>query len=180
MAELSHRLEQPFGAVPAPEGAGEDGQHAGRPAERQGTRRARMEARRVSAPFELQDLRRGRCPREDRGAGGDDHAGAPADALAPAPHRFDQQHSIEPRLVRARVVDHRRVDFEHRSLPERRSGQNPFAAEVVVALDDRIGIQRTRESRDGTRARPAQLLAAERRTHRRPPDRTGWKGAAAR
>ena len=62
-----------------------------------------------------------------------------ADALAPPPHRLDDQRAIEDLFWRAWIVDHRRVDFEHRPDAERRARENAFAAEVVVALDDGVG-----------------------------------------
>ena len=59
---------------------------------------------------------------------------------------------VEPRLRRPRVVDHRRVDLQHRPLAERGAGQDAFAAEVVVALDDRVGFE-PRASRVTARVR---------------------------
>jgi hypothetical protein len=68
------------------------------------------------------------------------------------------------------MIDNRRVHLEHgRDARAGRHG-NPFAAEVVVALDDDVGPELPREPPDGAGAQPPQFLAPERRRHRDPAD----------
>ena len=66
------------------------------------------------------------------------------------------------------MVDHRRVDLEHRLRADAPRGEDPFAAEVVVALDDHVGAELAREPATAPTPHPAQLRHAERRRHRDP------------
>ena len=58
---------------------------------------------------------------------------------------------------RALIIDHRRVDLEHRPGAQRRGGEDAFAAEVVVPLDDGVG--REYPARDAPRRAVAPSAA---------------------
>jgi hypothetical protein len=62
-----------------------------------------------------------------------------AEPLAVAAHRPHEQQAVEHGLPGARMVDDGRVHFEQRGQPSPRRQHHPLAAEVVVALDQRLG-----------------------------------------
>ncbi len=95
----------------------------------------------VRAPLEAGDFSRRRLRRQNRGARRDDEVGALADAFPPASHRFDEERAIDERLLRAGIIDDRRIHFENGSGARRRGGEDALAAKVVVALHDDLRLQ---------------------------------------
>jgi hypothetical protein len=162
------------GAVPCAECARED-RHGGdgHPHVRRLIRRAGMEAIRVCAPLEDADVLARDVRWNDRCVRGDDHVGAPAQGVAPPPHRLYEQQAIEQRLCRARMIDDRCVDFQDCNRAELGRRSDRFTAEVVVPLDDGVGLEIIRQLPDCTGPRESQVRTPERRRHRHPPH-AGW------
>ena len=93
-------------------------------------------------PIRSEHARRGNTVGNDSGARRHDEVGRAALPVAPPAERLHDQHAIEPLLGRARMVDDRRIHFEHGQGADLARSEKAFAAEVVVALDDDIGPNR--------------------------------------
>ena len=131
------------------------------PRERNRTGCSGLELVRVGAPFGLEHARGRNLFGNDARLGRDDQIGGAALPLAPAAQRLHDEGAIDPLLRRSRIVDDRRIDLEDRERADPARGENAFAAEVVVALDDDIGLESARGRAPFVRAANA---AGDRRT----------------
>ena len=66
------------------------------------------------------------------------------------------------------MIDDRRIHLENGERADFSRGENPFPAEVVVALDDDVRSKLPRARCDRPRAKQPQPAAAERRRQREP------------
>ena len=135
-AQLANSAHEIDGPVPAAKGAGKDRDRRRRPGKWRFPGEAGPEPLGVRAPFEAGDLSRRRLRRQNRSARRDDEVGALADAFPPASHRFDEEGAIDERLLRAGIVDDRRIHFENGSSARRGSSEDGLTAKVVVTLHD--------------------------------------------
>ncbi len=76
------------------------------------------------------------------------------------------------------MIDDRRIHFEYDERADFSCGENPFSAEVVVTLDDDVGLEPARERGDAPRAKQPKSPVAERRRQRKPLRVAGRKFAA--
>ena len=81
-------------------------------------------------------------------------------------------------LQRSRMIDDRRIHFENGERADFPRSENPFAAEVVITLDDDIGPNLRAHDGDITRAKQPKPPVAERRRQRKPLRVAGRESAA--
>src|SRR5688500_6713609 len=92
----------------------------------------------IRSPFSTQDLRRWYVRRDYFCAWCHDHIGLTALPVSPAPHWFEDERAVEDPLRRTRMIDDWSVHLEYHERANPFRGENPFAAEVVIALDDDV------------------------------------------
>ena len=178
-AKTANRIDQLNCAVPLAKGTCKDRDGVAVAAgERYGPGGARAKASCISSPFGKQDLRRRHMCRDNFGAGRHDHIGLPALPVAPTAHRFDDERAVDHSLPRSRMIDDRCIYLEYGERAHFSGGENPFPAEVVVALDDDIWLELPRVRRDLARAKQPESPVAKRRRQPKPLCLTGRKVAA--
>ena len=76
------------------------------------------------------------------------------------------------------MIDDRRIHFENDERADVPGRKNPFPAEIVITLDDDVGLELTRERRDVACAEQPESPVAKRRRQRKPLRAAGRKCAA--
>ncbi len=156
LPNLADRPREMDCPVPTPERSRKYGDSPTGPREGHAAGCAWVESHGIRAPLEPDDLRWIRFRRQHRHARRHDEICGIANGFAPTAHRFDEQSFVEESLLRAREIDHRRIDFQYGDSADGPTSGDAFTAEIVVALDDHLWLQRARDARHGTASHPTQ------------------------